>query len=191
VIEARPFAGDRSTAAAFERWLAVLAEQAVEVGPALRYIVGAVAAAETAFAEAHGARVGEKDAAARVRLLESERRLSAAFLAALGRLEDAAGQAGEVEVELPRAVTVGGANVIPMPAREPRAGRCLGASAVRGRIVAALRKGGRMTKDRLRERVAADDQAFLRALAALIETGEVRRSGRGVKGNPYRYEASK
>jgi len=167
--------------------VSVLAEQGIEVMAALRYVVGAVAAAETALSEAHRARVRAKDAGDRVRFAEAERRLSAGFLAALSRLEDAAGEAGAAEVELPRAVAVGGGNVIPMPGRG-RAPRHSGPSIVRSRIVAYLRKGGRMTKDELRSRVSADDQAFLRALAGLRESGEVRRTGRGVKGNPHRYE---
>lgn len=187
--ERRPFAGDAATAAAFDRWLALLAEQGVEVGPALRYLVGAVAAAETALQAAHEARVGAQDVQERLRFAEAERRQSASFLAALARLEDAAGEAGQAEVELPRAVAVGGGNVIQMPlAREPRAAPNAGAAAVRGRIVAVLRKHGPLTKPELRRRVTADAQQFLRVLAALEQGGEVVRSGRGAKGHPYRYE---
>lgn len=182
----RPFASDPATAAAFDRWLASLAEVGVEVTAPLRYLVGAVAAAETAFEEAHGARVAEKAPEARARALETERRLNASFLAAVARLEDAAEAAGQAEVSLPVAVG-GGARILPMRRPAPASsGRRV--AAVRGRIVAALRRSGPLTKAELRRRVRGDDQAFLRELKALQAEGEVRRSGRGVKGNSYQYE---
>lgn len=189
--ELRPFADDAPTRAAFARWLEILTEAGVEVNPALRFLVGAVAAAQTALQDAHRARVKARDTRDRLRFAEAERRLSAGFLAALSRLDDAAGEAGKAEdVELPRAVAVGGGKVIPMPmrVREPKAPRCAGASTVRGRILTALTKHGRLTKDELRDRVRADDQTFLQALKALRAEGKVRTSGLGVKGNPRRYE---
>ena len=186
----RPFAEDAATAAAFDRWLEALAGVGVEVTAPLRYVVGAVAAAETALADAHAARVS---AVTELRgpLLEAERKLNGSFLAAVGRLEDAAAEAGQAvePVRLPVAVGAGGGRVlamVPRPEAPARPGR--GAATVRARIVDALRKHGPLTKDAIRARVRADDQAFLRALKALQAEGEVRRSGRGVKKHPHVYE---
>jgi hypothetical protein len=187
--ERRPFAEDAPTRRAFDRWLAALADQGVEVTAPLRYVVGAVAAAETALADAHRARMAAVKEL-RGPLLEAERKLNASFLAAMGKLEDATAEAGQAvePVRLPVAVGGGSARVLPMPRLDVRARAGQGAATVRARIIAALQKAGPLTKPQLRDRVHADDQAFLRTLRALQAEGEVRTSGRGVKGHPRRYE---
>lgn len=190
----RPFCSSPAARAAFDAWRTRVEALGIVLSSGDTYLVGQLAARQLRYEDLQQRVELEQDAGMRLRLVESERRASVAFQAALEVLDRALhGRVAEAEEQpvVPAAVA-GGARVLRMPAR-PKAGsglakRLKGPEAVQGRILLALsRADGPLTRVQLRKRVPGDETTFLRTLAALVESGEIARSGAGVRGRPHVY----
>ncbi len=193
----RPFvAGDRDAEAAFDRWRARLDAAGVEfdnAGAAL-HVVGLLASREVALERLRRAVRAERTVNKRLRLIAAERRAAGDFRLALEHADRVFGALAVPEAEevaAAGAVAVNGARVIPMPLREVPAivaRRGKAPQAIAQRILAALNASGRaLTKVELRKRVPGDAGTFLRELKAMEKSGSIKRSGRGTKGDPFRY----
>ncbi len=190
---AAPFCPSAQARRAAAAWAARLEALGVQLAEADRYVVAIVASREAALEDLQLQLKRTREVGLRLRIHEATRRASLAFAAGLELLERTFG-ARVGGVALPVAVGGGTAKVLPLvPLRI--AGRATprnkGAAAVEARLLAAIgraeRAGRPPSKGALCAAVRGDSGTVLRVLNQLVSSGQVRKIGRGSKGNPFRY----
>lgn len=171
--------------AAWRAWRARLEGLGVQLSDAGGYVLAVVAVRQTRLRELTAAVANARKQSDKMRMIEAERKASAAFAQALDLAERTFGAAvGEEAVAVAATGTTG--RVVEFPRAAPMKARATAAQ----RIVAALNGGRSLTKAELRRRVPGAQGVFLAGLAQAVERGDIVREGPGSKSRPYHYRRS-
>lgn len=176
-----PFCRTKGARAAFERWRSRVVAAGAAVTDADTYVLGLAANRESRLEELVDALAKCKDDGRRLRLISAERLAAGDMAKALELLERTYGAAVPAVQELRATGTGGGPRLVSFPPPT-------GLGVLGQRIVQALRAHGGQTKAELRQRVTGSEDAFLRGLKAALALHMVKRTGKGTKVVPYRYE---